>query len=520
MVELQAKRLLETRASFTYLLVLVGVNGLAVVLQLLSGHSWTISFFPTFLNVINLFFAIRIFLRRRAGQGVGYSVWITGILTTMVPLFVRALYVYEEGWEYTVRAYHISALAIGFLILLQFLYDLRVILVSTIFMLSSWIGFLVLAGWSGVPFTIDPSPGNDPVILREFFFIFLGALSGYFAYRNVEIVMGFESLTEKQSREILIHMKYRQVLSMELQERLDYLGEEVDGQIRILDAFMEKMENESEDLERITGHVNGIRDLSLKIQADTDEHKLDNDSLGNAIDEFQHGMAITRVQLDESLERIREVSLMSHTGKENVLAIQNTMSRMEKDNDDIVKSISSIIEIAQRVNLLSLNASIEAARAGDSGRGFAVVATEIGKLSEQTSRIISEIQKVLEESRSTTREGITVIQNAVSVFTGMIDAMDDWAMRIGKVRTTLNQESVLMEGIHGLTARSGELALRLAGEMGEQVKRVSDTMDAVERISSIMHEVVMGANDMSGGTRRIHRLAREIREKSEETTGN
>jgi methyl-accepting chemotaxis protein len=55
-------------------------------------------------------------------------------------------------------------------------------------------------------------------------------------------------------------------------------------------------------------------------------------------------------------------------------------------------------DITEQTNLLSLNASIEAARAGDAGRGFAVVAGEIGKLANSSSHTASEIQHLVEES--------------------------------------------------------------------------------------------------------------------------
>ena len=74
------------------------------------------------------------------------------------------------------------------------------------------------------------------------------------------------------------------------------------------------------------------------------------------------------------------------------------------ENAKVVESIGEMANvisgIAEQINLLSLNASIEAARAGDAGRGFAVVATEIGKLAGSTSQAVEEIQSTITEVKS------------------------------------------------------------------------------------------------------------------------
>jgi methyl-accepting chemotaxis protein len=79
--------------------------------------------------------------------------------------------------------------------------------------------------------------------------------------------------------------------------------------------------------------------------------------------------------------------------------IQNTtesMTYMKEVSGKIGGIVSIITDISSQTNLLSLNAAIEAARAGDMGKGFAVVASEVSILSEKTQRSVKEIKKLIQ----------------------------------------------------------------------------------------------------------------------------
>lgn len=88
---------------------------------------------------------------------------------------------------------------------------------------------------------------------------------------------------------------------------------------------------------------------------------------------------------------------------ERLRTTNSHLKELEASTIQMEKVIGVISNIARRSNILSLNASIEAARAGDSGKGFSVVATEMKKLSELSAKEAGKIQELLGELRSKTK---------------------------------------------------------------------------------------------------------------------
>ena len=118
---------------------------------------------------------------------------------------------------------------------------------------------------------------------------------------------------------------------------------------------------------------------------------------------------------DSGLEVIQVLSEINIQSIETNREVHLSILKSHESSKKIEKASKIIMAIADRTNLLSLNASIEAARAGEHGRGFAVVANEIRNLSEQSRESTKIINMIIDELHQGTKEVEVTVENLIHI---------------------------------------------------------------------------------------------------------
>ncbi len=211
----------------------------------------------------------------------------------------------------------------------------------------------------------------------------------------------------------------------------------------------------------------------------------------------------------DSVVRLKDSTGATITITSNIIDV---IDNLEEKSRSIGMIIETINEIAEQTTLLSLNASIEAARAGNAGRGFAVVAMEIKKLADESIQSASQIARIVEEIEKNTKEASTVARQAEGIVDGQQQAVSlttDSFDRIGRqVSELLDALGIINESVANmeedrnatLTAISAISAVSAQTAAGSEnvYTTAREQLKAVEELDKAAEILEKRAGELSG----------------------
>jgi len=215
----------------------------------------------------------------------------------------------------------------------------------------------------------------------------------------------------------------------------------------------------SSALEQVQSMTNATQNVANNAQAINEAVKKSNETVSSG------DAAMNRTV--EGIEGIRDA--VSETSR--------NIRQLGESSQKISRVVNLISDFSKQTQLLSLNASIEATRAGEYGRGFAVVADEVRSLARQSADATKEIEDLVAEIRNQTSEAIKVTERAIAQVSSGTNLVQEAKEELNAIAAATAEISKLVEGI--TEASQGQL---------EQSQSVTQTMKEVAEIANATSE--------------------------------
>ncbi len=210
-------------------------------------------------------------------------------------------------------------------------------------------------------------------------------------------------------------------------------------------------------------------------------------SAGEQVTEAMRGLGLnadrvaTRTQ--EAETRSQDVVQETDRSAEAGQGTARGMSDIQQVTGQIVQAVTVIQEIARQTNLLSLNAAIEAAKAGQQGKGFAVVAEEVRKLAERSATAAREIE--------------ALILRTQEVVTGGVQSVDATLASLEAIRDRIGGMAQSITEIGGLSRQQAATGQEVAGMMAQTTGRLAQNASATHELASTVHEIAKTSDELA-----------------------
>ena len=285
--------------------------------------------------------------------------------------------------------------------------------------------------------------------------------------------------------------------------------------IRQMGHVSDRLEKQAGSSKNVSGEMNSAANIQsqsmTELNATVDQLSVSVNEIAQNATQLAGVVADTKEDSDKVEDKMRTTVEVSEKGKADMESVGNALHNIEISihnleeavnkvgtaSGEIVDIIKLIGDIAEETNLLSLNASIEAERAGEAGRGFAVVASQIGVLAKNSADSVAHITSLINEinglvddavkqvgnSASDIESSADLIHTAVDTFDQIFQNIQETSHLIEDVVEKINQVDQVATNVAAISeeqAASSDEILATSESMLQQAKSISKNSEQVE----------------------------------------
>jgi twitching motility protein PilJ len=352
---------------------------------------------------------------------------------------------------------------------------------------------------------------------------FLGAIA-----LLVMFWMGFETLRTQKSRSQVVESEnlHNQEAIMRL---LDEMGDLAQGDLTVTATVTEEFtgaiaDSINDTVGSLRGLVKTINDTSTQMSSSVEEAEVvarqlseasirqsqDIASATGVINDMSASMNTVSAEAGESAKvAMRSVEIAKKGGetvqrniegmgsiREHIQETSKRIKRLGESSQEIGDIVELINDIAEQTNILALNASIQAAMAGEAGRGFAVVADEVQRLAERSANATRQIEGLVKAIQADTNEAVISMEKSTSGVVSGAHLAEDAGGALEEIENVSEQLAGLIQSISVSASEQAGTAAEISSNMNSIQDVATQTASSTEQTFSSIGNLSRLAKDL------------------------
>ncbi|MCH5340296.1 MAG: cache domain-containing protein [Acetatifactor sp.] len=265
----------------------------------------------------------------------------------------------------------------------------------------------------------------------------------------------------------------------------------------------------------ITSQVESVTGISENVQ-DINERMLE---IGDCVNEISDSVENLSGHSEKILvtnnEAMTSMNEILESSKKSVGAVNDIATQISQTNDVIMQihqAVELILSISEQTNLLSLNASIEAARAGDAGRGFAVVAEEIRHLSEQSAEGAEMIKNLAGAITEKSQESVNLADKVYALIRAEQESVSMTQQKYEELSTEIEDSVTEIRAIADRTDHLTDYKERVIEKMQALSVISEESAESSQQVNDNIHEIIAEVGEVNDNCEKINDMAGVLKE--------
>jgi methyl-accepting chemotaxis protein len=336
-----------------------------------------------------------------------------------------------------------------------------------------------------------------------------------------------------------------QSVMRELAENGQTLSAAADELAQISDRLVENSQSVSDGASAVAERTHGVSGSIEAVAGAAGEATRNVSSVSSSTEQMSQNMAqvslaaeavaSNAVEVEGSIRDISDAMAtirgntekaanVSRQGAEKAAPVQQLLRDLTENAEATGKIVALIQKVADQTNLLSLNASIEAASAGEAGKGFAVVANEVKDLARETTEATKKIELQIGDMQNFTRQSVGAIGQIIELMEGahainaaIAKAVEDQTQTSAKVFEATSDSTKMIADVTGNIGEASNMAAEIAGKASDLMRGITNisenagnaargALDVATHIEAVRASAVDSSNEASGVRKRSQQL--------------